>query len=130
MANARVARPTSADRALRDGRAVLRGNDRPRLTTPLWLLAVYAASTALRIALAQKIHNPFVFLDELAYPRLAQSIASGHGLVLFGKAGFSYPPLYSLLLAPIYALHASATTAYTWIKIVNPLVMSAAIFPL
>ena len=38
-------------------------------------------------------------------------------------------PLYPALLSPIYALGASAPTAYTLIKLVNAILISLAIFP-
>jgi hypothetical protein len=96
----------------------------------LWLAAIFAASAALRVLLASEVHGPFIFLDELAYARMAQSLAQSGHLALFDKPGVSYAPLYSVVLAPIYALHASAPAAYHWIKVVNGVLMSLAVFPI
>src|SRR5579864_9605068 len=93
----------------------------------LALAALYVASVAARIVLGVQVASPFVFYDELGYARLAQSIATGHGFSLFGHAGLSYAPFYSLVLAPIYALHASGSTAYDAIKVVNAALMSLAV---
>jgi hypothetical protein len=96
----------------------------------LWLTALFLVSFALRALLTTEVKSPFIFLDELVYPRLAVGIGHSARLSLFGATGLTYPPLYPLALAPIYALHASGTTAYTWIKIVNALLMSLAVFPI
>src|SRR5438552_196834 len=71
--------------------------------------------------------------ESSAHPRkagLAQSLGQTGHLALFGKQGLSLSPLYSVVLAPIYALGASAPTAYEWIKIVNALLMSLSIVPI
>jgi hypothetical protein len=91
------------------------------------VIAVF--SVVLRIFIVRSVHAPTVFSDELGYEKLAQSIGTTGHLALFGKAGLSYPPLYPALLSPIFALGASAPTAYTVIKIVNALLISLAIFP-
>jgi hypothetical protein len=96
----------------------------------LWLAAIFAVSAALRILLASEIRGPFIFLDELAYARMAQSLAQNGHLALFDKAGVSYAPLYAVVLTPIYALHASAPAAYHWIKVVNAVLMSLSVFPI
>jgi hypothetical protein len=96
----------------------------------LWLVAVAGMSTALRIALLSEVHGPWVFMDELGYQRLAQSLGQSGKLALFGNEGLSYSPLYSAVLAPIYALGASAPTAYHWMRIVNALLMSLSVFPI
>jgi len=96
----------------------------------LWLTALFLVSFALRALLTTEVKSPFIFLDELVYPRLAVGIGHSARLSLFGATGLTYPPLYPLALAPIYALHASGTTAYTWIKIFNALLMSLALFPI
>jgi len=82
------------------------------------------------LVLGAVVSAPTVFSDELGYTKLAQSIGLDGRLALFDREGFSYSPLYPGLLAPIYALGASAPTAYTAIKIVNALLISLSIFPL
>jgi hypothetical protein len=101
-----------------------------RLSVVLWLIAIAGLSVALRIVLLAEVHGPWVFLDELYYQKLAQSIGQGGHLGLFDKHGLSVPPLYSVVLAPIYALGASAPVAYEWIKIVNAILMSLSVIPI
>jgi hypothetical protein len=86
-------------------------------------------SVAFRVALLSEVHGPFIFLDELAYSRIAQSVAHGH-LALFDVHGVTFAPLYSAVLAPIYALGASGAAAYGWIKLVNAVLMSLSVFPI
>jgi len=96
----------------------------------LWLIGIAALSTALRIALVAEVHGPFVFPDELGYERLAHSLGQSGQVALFNREGLSYSPLYSAVLAPIFALGASAPVAYDWIKVINAILMSLSIFPL
>jgi hypothetical protein len=96
----------------------------------LCLIGIAVFSTALRVALLSRVHAPTVFMDELGYQRLAQSLGQSGRLALFNKEGLSDSPLYSAILAPIYALGASAPTAYQWIKIVNAVLISLSLFPI
>jgi hypothetical protein len=96
----------------------------------LCLIGIAALSTALRVALLTRVHAPTVFMDELGYQRLAQSLGQNGRLALFDKEGLADSPLYSAVLAPIYALGASAPTAYQWIKIVNAVLLSLSLFPI
>ena len=96
----------------------------------LSLVGIAVLSTLVRIALVSRVKGPTVFSDELGYQRLAYSLAHTGHLGLFDHRGLSYSPLYSVLLAPIYALGASAPTAYEWTKVVNALLMSLSIFPI
>jgi dolichyl-phosphate-mannose-protein mannosyltransferase len=119
----------------------LAGRERrwPRLSAGGWPLSARSAlvllagmagvSIALRIALAREVPAPFFFMDELGYEQMAKSLARSGDLALFGKSGSSYGPLYSLILAPIYALTRSAPQAYAWAKIVNAVLMSLSAFP-
>jgi hypothetical protein len=100
-----------------------------RANVALWLIAIAGLSVALRIALLSEVHGPWVFMDELGYQKLAQNLGQNGHLALFDKTGLSLSPLYSVVLAPIYAVGASAPTAYAWIKIVNAVLMSLSIFP-
>jgi hypothetical protein len=95
-----------------------------------WRLAALAVvSLAVRAALGSVVHGPFVFLDELGYQRMAYSLAHTGRFDLFGKAGLSYSPLYSVVLAPVYAFVHSAQPAYAWSKVVNAGLMSLAVLP-
>jgi hypothetical protein len=93
------------------------------------LSALAVASIALRIVFALQVKGPFFFMDELGYERMAASIARHGDIALFGKSGLAYSPLYSVLLAPVYALTSSVQTAYDWVRIVNAVLMSLSAFP-
>jgi hypothetical protein len=100
-----------------------------RVVVAASLLALAAASIALRTVLGAHIHSPLVFMDELGYERMAQSLARTGHFALFGKSGLSYSPLYPVLLSPIYALTSSAQLAYEWVKVENAVLMSLSVFP-
>jgi Dolichyl-phosphate-mannose-protein mannosyltransferase len=93
------------------------------------LTGMAGASIALRIGLVGQVRGPFVFMDELGYEQMAKSLARNGNFALLGQTGSSYAPLYSVVLAPIYALTRSAPDAYAWAKIVNSVLMSLAVFP-
>jgi hypothetical protein len=95
----------------------------------VWLIVLAAASTALRAAMSTRVQTGIVFPDELGYTKLAQSIGLNGRFGLFDEPGMSFSPLYPILLSPIYALGASAPTAYALIKLVNALLISLAVFP-
>jgi hypothetical protein len=96
----------------------------------LALVGLFGVSAAIRMLLATEVVGPWVFMDELGYHRLAHSLADSGSLALFGKEGLSYSPLYSVVLAPVYAFEPSAPGAYDWAKVVNALLMSLALFPI
>jgi hypothetical protein len=120
------ARPADPDSG---GRSLSRrlSSDRGVLVS---LVVLAALSFALRVVLASLAHAPVVFRDELGYMKLAQSIGLDGRMALFGNEGFSYSPLYPALLSPIYALGASAPTAYALIKVVGAFTISLSVFPL
>jgi hypothetical protein len=93
------------------------------------LLGLTAVSVLVRIAQVSKVQAPTVFNDELIYERLAYSIGHTGHASLFEHRGWSYSPLYPLVLSPIYALGASAPTAYALTKIVNAILVSLSIVP-
>ena len=64
---------------------------RPRVV----LAAIYAAAVTYHLFQSLGHATPSVFGDELLYSKLAQSIASGHGLVLRGETVFFPAPLPS-----------------------------------
>jgi hypothetical protein len=98
-------------------------------TVCLCLLGLFAATAALHAFFATFVHGPTVFSDEIGYTKLAESIGRTGRFALFNEPGLSYSPLYPLVLSPIYALGASAPTAYGLIKLVNAILISLAIFP-
>ncbi|HEX4518280.1 MAG TPA: hypothetical protein VH063_01740 [Gaiellaceae bacterium] len=113
------------------GAAAERADVDVRLTRTLaWLIGAVVGFTILHIWLVSTVHGPWVFSDELGYERLAQSVGQSGTLSLFGKSGLSYAPLYSVVLAPLYAFHLSGQEAYQWAKIVNCVLMSLATIPI
>ena len=88
-----------------------------------------AVSCAVRILLVRQVPAPFFFMDELGYEQMANNLARHGSLALFGNAGSTYAPLYSVVLAPVYALTRSAPQAYLWAKVVNAVLMSLSAFP-
>jgi hypothetical protein len=94
------------------------------------LIGMTVVSTAVRAALVTRVHAPTVFSDELGYTKLAQSIGKTGHLALFDDRGLSYSPLYSVVLSPIYALGASAPTAYALAKFLNAFLISLSVFPI
>src|SRR5215208_750374 len=95
----------------------------------LWLVGFALVSFAIHAAFGTRVHGPTVFSDEMVYERLALSIGRDARLARFDDPGLSYSPLYSFVISPLYALGASAPTAYTLLKIVNAFLISLAIFP-
>jgi hypothetical protein len=93
------------------------------------LLGLWILSSLVRTALVSQVQGPTVFSDELGYARLAQSIGETGRPALFDNPGLSYSPMYPVVLSPIYALGASAPTAYTAMKILNAFLISLAVFP-
>ena len=109
----------------------LRLREEPSGTTAfLCLIGVAVLSTAIRAALVTRVHAPTVFSDEMGYTKLAQSIGRTAHFGLFNERGFSYSPLYPLVLSPIYALDASAPLAYAATKTLNALLISLSVFPI
>jgi hypothetical protein len=94
------------------------------------LSAIAVLSIAIRVVLAREVRGPFFFMDELGYEQMAASLARTGHFALFGKTGTAYAPLYSVVLAPIYALTSNAVHAYEWAKVVNAVFMSLAVFPI
>jgi hypothetical protein len=98
-------------------------------TAVLALVGLTLLSIVVRMLFVSRVHAPTVFSDEIGYEKLAQSIGKTGHLALFNQSGLSYSPLYPLVLSPIYALGASAPTAYAAIKLVNAVLISLAIVP-
>src|SRR5206468_1876971 len=95
-----------------------------RLALPL----IFCASCVFQYAQARGHKTPTVFNDELLYAKLAQAIAAGHGLAIRGEH-YAFPaPIAPLLQAPAW-LFGSMTDGYATAKLLNALVMSAAVFP-
>jgi hypothetical protein len=95
-----------------------------------WLSVVFVLSVLFRFALSLEVHAPWVFQDELVYGDLAKSLGeTGHFAIrnIPGTNGFG--PLYPALIAPAWAISASAPKAYVGAKLINALLMSLALVP-
>jgi hypothetical protein len=101
-----------------------------RTRVALCLLLIAAGTLAARIWLVSRYQGPWVFDDELGYRRLAQSLGTTGHLALFGKPGLTYSPLYPLIIAPLYRFHLSGLGVYHWTKVVNCVLMTAALLPI
>ena len=96
------------------------------LARPLALPLVFVAATTTTSSSPAATLTPTVFNDELLYAKLSQSIAAGHGLSIRGEHFFFPAPLAPLVQAPAWLL-GSMTDAYAAAKILNAVVMSAAV---
>jgi hypothetical protein len=95
----------------------------------LALVGIVAVSTGIRVLLGRVVHGPFVFMDELAYERMAETFArTGHFSLFHG--GDLVSPLYPLVISPIYLATSSAATAYEFVKALNSLLLSLAVIPI
>src|SRR5216117_2096106 len=98
------------------------------LAQRLALPFVFCVSCVFQYVQARGHASPTVFNDELLYAKLAQAIAAGHGLAIRG-AHYTFPaPVAPLLQAPAW-LFDSTVHGYAAAKLLNALVMSAAVFP-
>jgi hypothetical protein len=98
------------------------------LTRTLALPFLFVAATAYHWLQARGHATPTVFNDELLYAKLSQSIAAGHGLAIRGEHFFFPAPLAPLVQSPAWLL-GSMTDAYAAAKLLDAVVMSAAVFP-
>jgi Dolichyl-phosphate-mannose-protein mannosyltransferase len=95
-----------------------------------WLVAIIAASAAVRILFALRTPAPWILPDELVYTHLARSLAeTGHFAVREQPfSAWSFGPLYPLLIAPLYRI-ASPGDAYVAVKTLNCVLFSLAAVP-
>jgi hypothetical protein len=100
------------------------------LPTALWLAAIVVLSSAVRGLLAVWVPGPGIFPDEVIYADLARGIASSGSFLIRDTpyAGWTYGPVYVLLIAPAYWLHA-LPDAYVAAKAIGSLAMSLAAVP-
>jgi 4-amino-4-deoxy-L-arabinose transferase-like glycosyltransferase len=73
--------------------------------------------------------TPLIFDDELLYTKLAQSIATGHGLQVWGHHYFFPAPLAPLVQAPVWLLFGTGEGGYLAVRILGALLMASAAFP-
>lgn len=103
--------------------------NRSATTVAVALLAMVAFSTIVRVLLGRTVHGPFVFMDELAYERMAYSFAHTGHFSLFDGGNLA-SPLYPFVISPIYAFAPSAEAAYDWVKALNSLLISLSVVPM
>jgi hypothetical protein len=95
----------------------------------MWLTALVALSTAIRIALGRLIVAPWIMVDELVYSELAKSVADEGRLLVRGVPTTGYGVLYPALLAPAWRAFDAVPDAYAAAKAINAVVMSLAAVP-
>jgi hypothetical protein len=95
-----------------------------RLAVPL----LFVAAAAYHAWQAVGHVTPTVFNDELLYGKLSQGIAAGNWFSIRGEHYFFPAILAPLVQSPAW-LFSSMTDAYTAAKLINAVVMSAAVFP-
>jgi Dolichyl-phosphate-mannose-protein mannosyltransferase len=95
----------------------------------LWLAAIVALSSAVRIAIAHRVVTPWIMVDELIYSELAKSLASHGEFLVRGVPSNGYGFVYPALIAPAFGLFASVPHAYAVAKGINAVVMSLAAVP-
>jgi Dolichyl-phosphate-mannose-protein mannosyltransferase len=105
------------------------GSTARRVPAWAWLVAIVAASFAVRAWLARGMLGPFIMVDELIYSELARSLADSGELLVRDISSPGYGIVYPALISPAYAVFESLTDAYAAVKTVNALVMSLAAIP-
>jgi hypothetical protein len=98
------------------------------LVRRLALPAVFLTAVLYHALQSRGHATPTVFNDELLYPKLSQALAAGEGLAIRSETFFFPAPLAPLVQAPAWLL-SSMTDAYAAAKLLNAVVMSAAVFP-
>jgi hypothetical protein len=102
----------------------------PTIAPAAWLVVLVLLSTALRVALGQRILAPWIMVDELIYSELAKSLGSSGELRIRDEpAGGAYGLVYPLLIAPAYAVFDSVPNAYAAAKGINAFAMSLVAIP-
>jgi hypothetical protein len=100
----------------------------PSRTPWIPLVALYLGAVAYHAVQSLGHRTPAIFTDELLFVKLAQSVAAGDGFVLRGETYFFPAPVAVLIQATAWLL-SDAESAYQAAKVVNALVMAAALFP-
>src|SRR5215469_9687720 len=88
--------PARRSAPVRIAERAVRGPTSP-LGSALCLLGIAVIAIAVYADLVSRQPGPFVFLDELAYERMAAGFAHTGHIGLLGKAGLSYSPLYAIV---------------------------------
>jgi hypothetical protein len=95
-------------------------------TPSIWMLMVVYVCCAVFFWFRDSFMNgPFTFLDEAVYFQLARTIWEQ-----FNYAGHTaYNPLYSFLIAPLFAL-GPETAVYGGVRVLNALLWASGLFPI
>jgi hypothetical protein len=94
----------------------------PLASVYVWLCLLYAWEST-------RHSTPWLFTDELQLTQISRSIwETGHAARRGQPVSFGFQTLYAYLIAPAWSLH-SVHAAYTLIKYVGVLTMTAVVFP-
>ena len=104
---------------------------RVAVVTGLWLAAIVAVSTLIRIWAGAATAAPWIIPDELIYSELARSFAETGSFAVRDQAfsAWTFGPLYPILISPIFGLAADPPAAYALAKAFNALLISSAAVP-
>ena len=94
----------------------------------LILILIYLAITFIKIFFVLRIPSPFIFSDETAYAKMAQSFFESRTFSLWGSPAGYPPPLYPVILSISY-IFGDITAAYPVMKIINAFLSSLIIIP-
>jgi len=96
-----------------------------------WLFALFGIAVVVKLAILSvtQFQQPLIVMDETLYFLQAKEIWTNHTYILHNKTfGAQYPPLYSLLLAPLTVV-ADVNARYMLGLVVNAILSSLLIFP-
>ncbi len=92
------------------------------------LVLLYLGLVLLKVALALFIVTPTIYGDEYVYAKLARSIATTASYTIHEMPTNTYPPLYSIALAPAYIAQ-DMDIIYVLMKLINALLSTVIIIP-
>jgi hypothetical protein len=95
----------------------------------VWLVCLVAAATLIQLPFVRRVAAPWVFPDEIIYSELAKNFAATGQFAVRDEPMLSYGVLYSLLIAPAFAIWDSLPDAYAAAKAINALLMALAAVP-
>ncbi|MDP9285924.1 MAG: glycosyltransferase family 39 protein [Actinomycetota bacterium] len=95
----------------------------------VWLAVIVAASSAVQIALGNRVVTPWIWVDELVYSELGKSLGANGHLLVRGVSSNGYGFVYPALIAPAFRLFSPVPDAYAAAKAINAVVMSLAAVP-
>ena len=97
---------------------------------PAWILVLFwAALVAVKILLAAQLPMPVVWGDSVLYLSRARNLALLGWPIIENICGPVYPPLYSIVIAPVYLFTIQPATAHQGVLAINALISSSILFP-